>query len=930
MKHKRLKRWLSAFLCVCMVAMMAPCAFAAEGDNTGDDSYAAQVGEQQFATLDEAINAAKAGDTITLLRDFTEYYTSPYDLAGKTLDLNGKTYQLHHEKWFYGDNGTIKNGTINITDKDQKSLTIGGNYSADHFTVDGVTLNNGLIVRIGTDVTLKNLTVETAENNYVSAVAVCKGTSVTIESGRYTAKGMGSAAVHNSGGTLTINGGSFSASGMDARAVWNGFQTDTDNDNTTSTTTINNGNFTMKNDSSSSNWLLYNWSKMTVNGGVFQSESSLLNDNLPGAATDITNGYFDCTSVWASNKLQITGGYYADRVSPSDGYTTVLSELPEYQYKVVQLVNDVKVEAPLSFEANDTKIADEDQIYLLMQMTCSVASLEAAGRSAAQKLSTAQIAELKQAALTNGGSEFEGKTQDDIYLYVNTYIDFAPVSMEDSLLSMELTPMYNIWASTRSDAWSNLFYEDENGRPIDDTCWKVQDAQPLQIDRPTTVKISLPNDFVNSLPSEFVGGSENIHIEHLKNGQKYIYEGTLAQDAVAQSISIQLYAGGYSLSFTSLHGFSPFTVTTELPLATITKDGVTTGYDSLQEAANAAANGDEIVLHRGGRHILNFTETKSVKIKNDSDDDATVVFNGEEKPVTDEQSESFSYTKPTNGGSSSGGSSGGGSGSGTTTYPVTVLSADNGNVNASPSNAAKGKTITITVTPDKGYELATLTAADGSGKAVELTKKSDTTYVFTMPASSVKVSASFAKVKQSFDDVKNDDWFAKAVDYAVDQGMMNGVGGNKFAPDAATTRGMIVTVLYRLEGEPSVGSAAFTDVHDGEYYAKAVAWASANGIVNGYGSGKFGPNDAITREQFAAILYRYAQYKGYDVSVGESTNILSYADAQSVSEYAVPALQWACGAGVMNGANGKLLPKANATRAQAAQLLMNFCESAVK
>ena len=113
-----------------------------------------------------------------------------------------------------------------------------------------------------------------------------------------------------------------------------------------------------------------------------------------------------------------------------------------------------------------------------------------------------------------------------------------------------------------------------------------------------------------------------------------------------------------------------------------------------------------------------------------------------------------------------------------------MLSADNGNVNASSANAAKGKTITIAVTPDKGYELDTLTAADGSGKAVKLTKKSDTTYTFTMPASSVKVSASFAKIKQSFDDVKTGDWFAKAVDYAVDQGMMNGVGNNKFAPDA--------------------------------------------------------------------------------------------------------------------------------------------------
>ena len=408
-------------------------AFAA--DKTADGP-AAQIGEQKFVRLYEAVKAAKAGDTITLLQDFEELNTSPYDLAGKTLDLNGKTYQLDHTKWFYGDNGTIKNGTINITADNEKSLTIGGNDSADHFTVDGVTLNNGLIVRIGTDVTLKNLTVETAEKNDVSAVAVCEGTSVMIESGSYTAKGLNAAAVHNSGGTLTINGGSFTASGMNARAVWNGFKTDADNLTKTSTTTINNGNFTMKSDGSGGNWLLYNWSKMTVNNGVFQSESSLLNDNLRSAATEIKNGYFDYTNDCYSDKLQITGGYYADCVYPSAGYTTVLSELPEYQYKVVPQVNNVKVEALPSFGANDTKIADKDQKALLMQMNCSVDTLEAAGRGAAQKLSEEQIAALKQAALTHGGSEFEGKTQDDVYLYVNAYIDFAPISMQDNLLSM--------------------------------------------------------------------------------------------------------------------------------------------------------------------------------------------------------------------------------------------------------------------------------------------------------------------------------------------------------------------------------------------------------------------------------------------------------------------------------------------------------------
>ena len=178
-----------------------------------------------------------------------------------------------------------------------------------------------------------------------------------------------------------------------------------------------------------------------------------------------------------------------------------------------------------------------------------------------------------------------------------------------------------------------------------------------------------------------------------------------------------------------------------------------------------------------------------------------------------------------------------------------------------------------------------------------------------------------------FRDVKATDWYYSAVSYAYENGMMGGTGGDAFSPDAATTRGMIVTILHRLEGTPAAEGTAFSDVAAGAYYANAVAWASENGIVGGYGNGKFGPDDPITREQLAAILYRYAQYAGRDVSVGEDTNILSYTDFSDLSEWAIPAMQWACGAGLITGLGGGVLnPKGNATRAQAAAILMRFCE----
>lgn len=142
------------------------------------------------------------------------------------------------------------------------------------------------------------------------------------------------------------------------------------------------------------------------------------------------------------------------------------------------------------------------------------------------------------------------------------------------------------------------------------------------------------------------------------------------------------------------------------------------------------------------------------------------------------------------------------------------------------------------------------------------------------------------------------------------------------------TRGQIATILWRMEESPVVNYAmTFEDVGAGMYYAEAIRWAASEGIVGGYTATQFGPDDAITREQLAAILWRYAQHKKYDVSVGEDTNILSYADALTVSEWAVPAMQWANGVGLIQGSDNNLMPKGNATRAQAAAILHRFCET---
>jgi len=179
----------------------------------------------------------------------------------------------------------------------------------------------------------------------------------------------------------------------------------------------------------------------------------------------------------------------------------------------------------------------------------------------------------------------------------------------------------------------------------------------------------------------------------------------------------------------------------------------------------------------------------------------------------------------------------------------------------------------------------------------------------------------------TFADLDIDAWYADSTDFVIANGLMDGIEGDKFDPNGTTSRAMIVTILWRLEGEPVVNYLMqFEDVPADTWYTEAVRWAASEKIVEGYSDTAFGPTDPITREQFATILWRYAKSKGYNVSVGENTNILSYNDALEVSEYAIPAMQWACGAGLMEGDGGNLTPKADATRAQAAALFQRFCE----
>ena len=255
-------------------------------------------------------------------------------------------------------------------------------------------------------------------------------------------------------------------------------------------------------------------------------------------------------------------------------------------------------------------------------------------------------------------------------------------------------------------------------------------------------------------------------------------------------------------------------------------------------------------------------------------------------------------------------------------YKITVVVVGKGEASASAGWADAGSVISVISKADEGYTLGSITVETESGRSVAMKDGK-----FTMPNDSVVVTVTFEKKGEPFYDVRPGDWFYDAVIWAYENGIMDGMDIGWFQPDGTVSRAMAVTVLYRMEGQPAVsGSSGFTDVVSGSWYDDAVTWASKNGIVLGVTEDTYRPNDPVTREQLAAILFRYADYKGYDRSA--SADLTGYADYAEVSAYAVPALRWACGCGIIDGSAGKLDPRSGATRAQLATMLMRFDKAA--
>lgn len=856
-----------------------------DGKYVADKPYIATVGGTGYYDIESAFKAqTTSGQPIILQYDLTNKNVFNSGSINRTLDLNGHTYTYTGSEEAFDINYsdvtlTVKNGTVvsnnciaAIPSANNGSIT----YNNAALVFDGVTMtangtsgieSNGM--NTNDVVTLKNSTLNVP--NGFGIYFPSSGTA-TIEDSTITAKTMG---VQVCAGNLNVKNSTITVTGSAVNK--------TENDGA-----IEDGAAISVVDRAGYKGL----GKVNIESGKFTSIKAYKWDNSTKVETAFDN---------SKNVVIVSGGLFSkefDKSFCATGLTVIdnTDESTKTEYpKTVGIIevkgeNEIKTDtqkgttqATLSSEIAADKRPAAQAVGKSVTPTTLTDTTPITADDKAQALT--ELVKNNKVKLTDDGKIPAGTT---VTVVKETYLDVTVTAYDtkSNTVSMDITPKYNLIATTDKDHRT-----DENSVTLE--------TKPLTVSEATKVSVTIPA-FAN----------KKVYINH---DNKELYVAKAKADGTVE--------------FTT-NGFSPFTFALSNPKVVAEVNG--NAYTSFQDAVNAVANGGTIEIVGGNK---NYTATisgssKTFTVKNTLDSDITVKVNNDSKTVgKNNGTQSFTYTKPSSGGSS------GGSSSGKTTYKVTTSAVNNGGVNASPSNAEKGATITITLSPDKGYKLDKLTVTDGSGKTVSTVKKSDTVYTFTMPASAVKVGVSYVKATETpsetkFNDVSANDWFASAVDYVTGKGMMNGTADNTFSPKANTTRGMVVTVLYRLENQPSTSAASFTDVDSGAYYANAVAWANANGIVSGYGSGKFGPNDKVTREQLAAILYRYAQYKKYDVSVGEDTNILSYNDAQSISTYAIPAIQWACGAGVVTGKSGsKLDSKGNATRAEVAAMLMRFCEN---
>ena len=615
---------------------------------------------------------------------------------------------------------------------------------------------------------------------------------------------------------------------------------------------------------------VYKGAKLTIDGGKYYGGGTAV--QVQKGELTINNGYFDAEAFSGSYgynfiincidsaykdgtaKVAIKGGYFA-HFDPAnnkaegagtnfvaDNCISVTSDKSGYDYKVVQKTDTGSIvvkPAVAEPEVNVDKISESDK--QAVENAAKSVAVPTLGAVAGDKVAAINKTEAEDLVAKAQGLQ-------NPTLYVQTALKVEPTaySAENKTLTLDITPQYRIVASTADKADDIQLSGNSKNAQV------VQDYQKLTITAPTVVTMELPTGFANA--------NDKLSIKHTKdNGTVEYYTGKVTADG-----------GKLYLTFTT-NGFSPFVISS----AVASIDGVM--YPTLAEAVANVDSGKTIKLETDCAEAVTVSRTVKFTLDKNSHAFTGSIKAGSYTTVTATGTElveyTFTYSRPYSGSSSY-----------DPTYSVTVDKTENGSVTVSPKSASKGDTVTITVKPDSGYVLETLTVTDKNGDELTLKDKGDGKYTFTMPAGKVEVKATFMEdnsVLNFFYDVPNGAYFYEAVKWAVENGITTGVGNDLFAPEQPCTRAQIVTFLWRAAGSPEPKTASsFTDVPANAYYAKAVAWAVENGITNGMTATMFAPDATCTRGQSVTFLHR--ALKGTASGSANFTDVKSdafYADA---------------------------------------------------
>ena len=847
------------------------------------DAAVAQVNDEYYLTLQEAVDAAEKLEesaenlvTITLLRDITGGAVT-FDQSGNyLLDLNNYTYTSNDKndviKVMAGNmNLKIQNGGLQ---GDGKSATTYGLYVYSG-NCDNVTVT---LDYVNLDVTDQALGVQgmNSNNNLIVKNSVITSDTTAIyfppKSGKLTIENSEITGFNNA---IVIKGGETEISGDNTKILATGPADEIDypyeGDPNNPESFPHSGSAVYVESGYNDRDIVVNIKGGQLNSRQDQAIRLFLEPNVP---------------VTVKRDIIITGGYFTS--DPSDylakNYYAVASDKDGYAYMVT---DEQPTEAPVIVTENvEAGVAEN-------------ANMTSADRTAVSAVINSASVSGVADALTNtakdnivDGANISDEILNDpsklvvVEVGVNVTATNADLSNDDATVTYRVTPVATVSV---------------NGEQQGD---EIPVPNSYLSGRKFTVRLPLPIGLKNP--------AEVLHIAD--NGTRERFTGS--------ELNIEPEWVEVNISH-----FSELIVNAKKTVAA--KIG-NTEYGTLQEAVNAAASGATITLQQDCDEPITITG-KSVTIDRNAHqyDSAKITLGSRCEMTVNGDVIVITYTAPTHSSDSDSGSDSG-------DYLITVDRVSGGRVTVQPGRADRGDTVTITVYPNDGYELDELVVTDSRGNEIDLDARSATRFTFTMPGGKVTVEASFVREggqtqipQTTFADVPASAWYCDAVEYVYENGLMSGVSGGRFAPDDTLTRAMLVQTLYAMEGRPASASAGFADVASGDWYASAVNWAAANGVVSGVSETGFGPNNALTREQLALILYRFAQYKGYDVT--GTSDLAAYADGSSVSGWAAEAMGWAVDAGLISGVGGnQIAPTGTASRAQVAQILMNFCENVAR